>query len=294
MTKPNKLKFKEALIGWQFSGIYLIYAAIFWGYPFVWLLILAFSRWKFFGKPKPAGFDNFIRLFQDPIFWRIFWNTINFMVYFIPMVVLGSFLFALALSKIKYFRTFFTLSFLVANVSSGVAYSILFSNLFSETGPVNSFLYKVFGFTIPWFSDPQLALLSIAIIVTWKFIGYYGLILFAGIQAIPKSLYEAAELDGASKWIQFWKITVPLVNPALTTVLVFAINLTFGIFTEPYMITGGGPMRRTLTFLLHIYTTAFQRMNPSYAAALAIITGALSYGCVILVRKLVEREVNLI
>jgi multiple sugar transport system permease protein len=290
----SKLRKRENYLGWGFSSIYLIYTAIFWGYPFVWLVILSFSKWNFFGSPRPVGFRNFIRLFSDPIFWRIFLNTVNFMVYFIPMVLGLSLLFALALYRVNIFRTFFALSFLIANVSSGVAYSILFSNLFSESGPINSFLYKNFGITVPWFSDPQLALLSIAIMVTWKFVGYYGLILFAGLNAIPKSLYEAAELDGATNWQKFWKITFPLINPALTTVLVFAVNLTFGIFTEPYMITGGGPMRRTLTFMMHIYTTAFQRMDPSYAASLAVITGLLSYGCVLLVRFLVEREVSLV
>ncbi|QTA38207.1 sugar ABC transporter permease [Thermosipho ferrireducens] len=290
----SRLKKREGIIGWGFSATYLIYAAIFWGYPFVWLVILSFTRWRFFGTPKPVGFGNFVRLFSDPIFWRIFLNTVNFMIYFIPMVLIFSFLFALALSRVRLFRTFFALSFLIANVSSGVAYSILFSNLFSESGPLNNFLYKWIGKTIPWFSDPQLALLSIAIMVTWKFVGYYGLILFAGLNAIPKSLYEAADLDGATNWTKFWKITLPLINPALTTVLVFAVNLTFGIFTEPYMITGGGPMRRTLTFMMHIYTTAFQRMNPSYAASLAVITGLLSYGCVMLVRWLVEKEVNIV
>lgn len=293
MTTRRRLKLRETLLGWQFSGIYLLYAAIFWGYPFVWMLILAFSKWNYFGSPRFIGFRNFTHMMQDSIFWRVFLNTMNFMAYFIPMVITAAFLFALALMKVRIFRTFFTLSFLVAYVSSGVGYSILFSNLFSETGPVNNLIYKFTGKTIPWFSDPQLALFSIALMVTWKFVGYYGLILFAGLQAIPKSLYEAAELDGANNWVKFWKITLPLVNPALTTVLVFAINLTFGIFTEPYMITGGGPMRRTLTFMMYMYTTAFQRMKPSYASTLAIATGLMSYGLVVLVRKLIEREVSL-
>jgi len=192
----------------------------------------------------------------------------------------------------KYFKTFVTLSFLVSYVSSGVAYSIVFQRIFSEIGPLNRFLYNTFGFTIPWFSDPQLALFSIALMVTWKFIGYYGLILYSGLQAIPKTIFEAAQLDGASRWTTFWRITFPLMNPAVVTVLILSVNLSFGIFTEPYMITGGGPMNRTLTFLLYMYTTAFQRINPSYATALAIVTALINFSLVLIVRKVVEREVS--
>ncbi len=289
-----KLRTREAAAGWGLISGYLGYMAIFWGYPFIWMAILAFTKWNFFGKPKFYAFNNFSKIFTDPMFWRVFFNTLNFMMYFIPMVFVGSILFALALNRLKYFKTFIALSFLVANISSGVAYSIIFQNIFSDVGPINRLLYKTFGITIPWFTSPQLAMLTIAIMVTWKFIGYYGLILYSGIQAIPKSLYEAAELDGATKWISFWKITLPLINPALTTMLILSTNLSFGIFTEPYMITGGGPLNRTMTFMMFMYNTAFQRINPSYATAIAIITALINYSLVLLIRKLVEREVSIV
>ncbi len=288
------LKRKESVLGWGISSVYILYMVIFWGYPFVWMLILAFTKWNFFGSPRFYGLRNFTRLFQDPMFWRVFLNTVNFMIYFIPMVFTGAVLLALALNKMKYFKTFVALSFLVAYISSGVAYSIIFSNIFSDVGPINRFLYHHFGITIPWFTSPQLAMFTIALMVTWKFIGYYGLILYSGVQTIPKSLYEAAELDGATNWIKFWKITLPLINPAVVTVLVLATNLSFGIFTEPYMITGGGPMNRTMTFMMYMYSTAFQRIKPSYATSIAIVTALINYGLIILVRKLVEREVSVV
>jgi len=288
------LKRREARLGWGLVSIYLLYTAIFWGYPFVWMLILAFSRWKFVGSPKFVGLQNFFRIFEDKIFWRVFLNTMNFLSYFIPMVFIASILFAIALNRMKYFKTFVTLSFLVAYVSSGVAYSIMFQRIFSETGPINRFLYNAFGITIPWFTDPQLAMLTIAIMVTWKFVGYYGLILYSGLQAIPKSIFEAAELDGATSWVKFWKITLPLLNPAIVTVLILAVNLSFGIFTEPYMITGGGPMNRTLTFMLYMYNTAFQRINPSYATTIAIMTALINFSIVIFIRKVIEKEVTVV
>ncbi|MBP8660968.1 MAG: sugar ABC transporter permease [Mesotoga sp.] len=293
MAVKKRLKTVEAIKGWSLSGMYLVYTAIFWGYPFVWLIILALSKWNFLTPRRFIWFDNFIKLFQDELFWRVFINTFNFMLYFIPIVISFSLLFALGLKRVKLFRTFFILAFLVANVSSGVSYSIIFQKLFAVNGPLNDLTRALFGVTIPWFSSPQLATLSIAIMVTWKFIGYYGLIFFSGLQAIPQSLYEAAELDGAGKWTKFFKITVPLLNPSIVMVLVLSLTLTFGIFTEPFLITGGGPMRTTYTFQMLIYSTAFQKINPGYASSLAIVVALLSYGCVLLTRKLVEREVEL-
>lgn len=288
------MKTIDAIKGWSLSGGYLIYTAIFWGYPFVWLVILALSQWNYFTPRKFVWFENFVKLFQDELFWRVVLNTFNFMLYFIPMVLGLSLLFALGLKRVKLFRTFFILAFLVANVSSGVAYSIIFQKLFAINGPLNELTRALFGITIPWFSSPQLATLSIAVMVTWKFIGYYGLILFSGLQAIPDSLYEAAELDGAGKTTRFFRITLPLINPSLVMVLVLSLTLTFGIFTEPFLITGGGPMRTTYTFQMLIYTTAFQKINPGYASSLAIVVALLSYGCVILTRKLVERDVEIV
>ena len=288
------LQRRENIKGWSISSVYLVYTAIFWGYPFVWLFILALSRWNFLTPRRFVWFDNFIRMVTDDVFWQVVFNTFNFMLYFIPMVLGIALLFAIGLTKIRFFKTFFILAFLVANVSSGVAYSIIFSNLFAINGPLNRLTYNLFGTTIPWFSEPQLALFAIAMMVAWKFIGYYGLILYSGLQVIPRSLYESAELDGATRWVKFRKITLPLLNPSMVMVLILSIVLTFGIFTEPFIITGGGPMRRTLTFQMLIYTTAFQRLDPGYASTLAMATALLTFGCVFLTRKLIEREVSFV
>ncbi|WP_072862519.1 carbohydrate ABC transporter permease [Marinitoga hydrogenitolerans] len=288
------LRKKEARKGFLISSTYLIYSAIFWIYPFFWLIILAFSRWRYVGSPKFSGFRNFLRVLYDPIFWKAFFNVINFMAYYIPMVLFFSFLFAIALNKLKYGKTFVALSFLIANISSGVAYSIVFSKIFSENGPLNQFIYNLFGITIPWFTSPQLAMFSISLMVVWKFIGYYGLIIYAGIVSIPKSIYEAAELDGANKYVKFFKITLPLLNPSIIMVLVFAISLSFGIFTEPYMITGGGPMRSTLMPMMVMYISAFQKMDPTYAATMTIFIATASFSIIWITRKIFEREVEFV
>jgi len=292
----GKLHRKQAGKGWLLISPYLVHQAIFFGIPLGWLVYLMFVKWNYLSPAKFYGVRNFTNLFTDNTFWLVLGNTFNIMAYYIPISMIGAILFALALNKMKHFRTIVALSFLVANVSSGVGYSIVFQKILAENGPINKTLYNLFGFTIPWFKEPQLAILSIALMVSWKFIGYYGLILLAGINAVPKNLYEAARLDGAKRGTQFIKITLPLINPALVMVLVMQITLTFGIFTEPYMITGGGPMKRTYTFMMFIYDNAFRkftRTGPGYAATISVITAAVSFTCIFLVRKIIEKKVEL-
>ncbi len=286
------LKRVENTKGWLLSSPYWIFAGVFFGYPFVWLVILAFSKWNFISSPSFIWFNNFLKLIKDPMFWTVTWNTVRFMIYFLPMILAFSILLAIAFQKAKYFRTFFAMSFLIANVSSGVAYSLLFNQLFSANGPLNSFLYDNFGISIPWFTDPNWAMFSIALMVTWKFLGYYALIFLSGLQMIPRELYEAAEIDGANNWTKFWKITLPLLNPSMVMVLVLAIGLSFGIFTEPFLITGGGPLNSTQTFMMVVYTDAFEKFEGGYAATMSIAAALISFGFIILVRKLMERKVD--
>ena len=296
-NKQSSLKRMNAIKGWTLISPYIVHQAIFFGYALGWLGYLMFVKWNYLTPPKWVGFDNFVRVFTDEVFWLVLLNTANFMLYFIPIALIASIFLGMAFSKLKVFKTFVVLSFLVANISSGVGYSIVFQKLLSESGPINRFLFQQFDFTIPWFSRPQLAILAIALMVSWKFIGYYGLIFLAGLNAIPQSLYEAAKLDGATKWKQFTKITLPLLNPSLVMVLVLQITLSFGIFTEPYMITGGGPMKRTYMFMMYIYENAFRKFTstgPGFASVISILAAGISFGCIFLVRKLVEKEVNMV
>ncbi len=288
---------KHALKGWTMISPYLVHQAIFFGFALAWLVYLTFSKWNYLTPPKFVGLNNFTQVFTDDTFWLVLGNTFNFMLYFIPISLLLAILLGMAFNRLKYFKTFVVLAFLLANISSGVGYSIVFQKLLAENGPLNRFLYGSFGFTIPWFTVPQLAILAIALMVTWKFIGYYGLIFLAGLGAIPSSLYEAARLDGAGKWKQFTKITLPLLNPSVVMVVVMQITLSFGIFTEPYLITGGGPMKRTYMFMMYIYDNAFRKFTstgPGYAATISILAAAVSFACIFAVRKTVEREVNFV
>ena len=211
------------------------------------------------------------------------------MAVYVPLSIVSALGVALLLSRIKFLQSFFAVGYLMSYISAGVAYSIVFSLLFSGDGLINTWLSKI-NITIPWFSDPDIAMASIAMIVVWKYLGYYSLIFLAGLQAIPESLYESASIDGASERVKFFKITVPLLNPSFTIVLVFAVMLSFNIFTEPYMITGGGPLDSTQTFVMQIYHQTFTALHAGYGSSFAIIVAAISFLFVFAIRKTVERD----
>ncbi|AJR09474.1 sugar ABC transporter permease [Photobacterium gaetbulicola] len=293
-TFLSKFKLKDSHIGGLLASSYLGFSAIFWLYPVIWLIILSFSDWRFIGTPSFNGLNNFFDVVQDPLFWQAMWNVIRFLAYYLPIVLISSLLFAYGLSKLRYGKSFVALSFLLANVSSGVAYSIVFSKIFSQNGPVNGFLDSVFGFTIPWLTNADFAMLSIALIVTWKFVGYYGLIFYSGLSAIPKEIYSAAELDKTSPLKRLFKITLPMMNAQIIMVLVLAMTVAFGIFTEPYLITGGGPLGSTTTPMVVMYEAAFMRMEPSWAATMSIFVAVISFGLIWLIRKLFERNVEIV
>lgn len=286
-------KWTEAQIGAALALSYLAFSAVFWAYPFVWLLILSFSDWRFFDTPSFSGLHNLFVVLRDPEFWNGMVNVIRFFVIFFPIAFLGSLGFAFGLQHVRHGKAFVALCFLLANISSGVAFSLVFKKLFSSTGPINNLLFANFGYRIPWMSDPDFAMLAIALVVAWKFVGYYGLILYSGLQTVPRDLHDAALLDHAPPWTRLARITLPMVNAQLIMVMVFTILVSFSIFTEAYLITGGGPLDSTNTPMMIIYETAFRRLQPNHAAMMSMIVAGLSYALIRLMRVFFEREVKL-
>ncbi|NOZ42223.1 MAG: sugar ABC transporter permease [Alphaproteobacteria bacterium] len=282
----------EAHIGAALAILYLLFNLLFWVYPFLWLAILSFSDWRFFGTPSFSGLKNIYIILEDREFWGSLWNVIRFLGFYLPMVLAGSLAFAFGLQHIGRGKVFIALSFLLANVSSGVAYSLVFTKIFSSTGPLNMFLLDWFGVTIPWLSSPSMAMFSIALVVTWKFVGYYGLILYSGLMAIPTEIYDAAKLDNPPPLTRLFRLTLPMINSQLILVLIFAVTVAFGIFTEPYMMTGGGPLESTNMPLLVMYETAFSRLQPGRAALMAIIIAVASYLAIVVIRKTLEKDVG--
>ncbi|MFQ5868024.1 MAG: carbohydrate ABC transporter permease [bacterium] len=291
--RKTKYKFrqKESKVGYFLLSPYLVYTAVFWIYPFIWGFVLSLQQWNIVSPARTfVGLKNFIEVLKSPLFWTIFKNTLYFIGVFIPTVTISALMVAVLINKIRYFKSFFIVGYMLSYVSASVGYAIVFSILFAGDGLINSWLSKI-GIYVLWFNDPRIAMASIALIVSWKCVGYYALIFLAGLQAIPDTVYESARIDGASRWTQFWRITIPLLNVSFTIVLILTMGISFRIFAEPYIITGGGPMDTTRTFLLEIYYQTFEALHAGYGSALALIAASLSFVFVIATRKSVEREV---
>jgi len=292
MSRRRRLS-REAWIGMSLALAYLAFTAIFWAYPFFWLAKLSVTQWRFFDEPVFTGARNLVRTVQDPQFLQALWNVVRFLLFYLPIAFGGALVVAFGLRHVGRGKAFVALCFLLSNVSSGVALSLVFTKIFSSTGPLNAVLYDWIGIRIPWTTHPTLAMLAIALVVAWKFAGYYGLILYSGLLTVPKEIYDAARLDRAGPFTRLVRITLPMINPQLMMVLVFAILVSFGLFTEPFLITGGGPADSTATPQMMIYETAFRRLQPSHAAMMSILVSLATYLLVVIARRLFERKVVL-
>jgi multiple sugar transport system permease protein len=274
--------------GWLFASPYLLYAVIFFAIPLIWSMYLSFTDWNLISPVYYfKGFDNFIEAVKHPGVQAAFFVTFKFMAAFVPMVIVSSLAVALVIHGLPKFKGLFLIGFFLPYLASGVVSSLIVKGLLSHNSAFNVFLRK-FGIEIDWLSTPLSALLVVAAIIAWKFTGYYALILTAGFESINKDVYEAAAIDGVTPSQRFWKITLPLLYPALFTVLILSIGVSFGIFTEVYQLTGGGPNYATNTWQMEIFKQAFTNLSAGFASAVAIIASVVTFASILVIRKLLE------
>ncbi|GAA0315844.1 sugar ABC transporter permease [Bacillus carboniphilus] len=276
-------------LGWSFTSPYLIYGIIFFAIPLVWSLYLAFTDWNLIAPTYEfLGFENFIDAVKHPGVQASFFVTFKFMAVFVPMVIAMSIAVALVVHGLPRFKGLFLVGFFLPYLSSGVVSAFIVKGFLSYNSPLNEFLRTNFDLNINWLGSPFSALVVVAFMIAWKFTGYYGLIIVAGLEGINKEIYEAAAIDGVTPWQRFWKITFPMLYPALFTTLILSIGVTFGIFTEVYQLTGGGPNYATNTWQMEIYNQAFTNLQAGYASAVAIIASIVTFISIFIIRKFLE------
>jgi multiple sugar transport system permease protein len=195
---------------------------------------------------------------------------------------------AVALNRPMMFRGFWRAAFFLPVVISGAVVAILWNALYAtDVGLINAILSKVGITPVPWLTDPNVAMAAIAVMVTWKNVGFYVIIYLAGLQYIPRSCQEAIELDGATAWQRFWHLTLPLLLPQTILVLTLSTINGFQLFIEPYVMTGGGPLRRTFSVVLYMYTNAFSYQKMGYAATIGVALAAIIGAVVAIQRRVV-------
>ncbi|WPD18254.1 sugar ABC transporter permease [Thermaerobacter composti] len=285
--KPTRALFQRSRLAKQaapylFLSPFVVIFAIFLIYPIVKSLYLSFtsaegsvSNW--------VGISNYRNLLMDYAFWQSLLNTAIILGVQVPVMLFLGLLLAVALNA-KFIKglPFFRLAVFLPVLIDAVTYSIVFSYMFNKQYGILNYILGLVGISgIDWLHSPLWARIAIIIALTWRWTGYNAIILLAGLQSIPDSINEAAEMDGAGRVARFFRITVPMIKPILLFCAVVSTIGTLQLFTEPYLLTHGGPANATMTPVMYIYQFAFQSFQFGHASAaayvLTTIVAVLSY-----------------
>ncbi len=240
---------------------------------------------------KYIGLTNYEKLLMDDYFLKSIRNTLVFLAIHIPLQIVIALGLALVLNQKIWFRAFFRGAFFMPVVVSGVVITIMWQQLYGyEMGSINTLLMALGFDKVGWLIDPKWAMPSIAIMATWKNVGLYIILFLVGLQSVPKSLYEAADLEGASGWQKFWYITLPVINPTVVMVMILSTIGGFSLFIEPYVMTGGGPLNSTLSSVLYIYKQGFFYYHMGYAATLGLIFALLILVVIFIQRRVIDKN----
>jgi multiple sugar transport system permease protein len=271
-------RWREDLVGWAFAAPFMIVFCLFLAFPIVASFLLSFTSFGLRDLASPigatfVGLKNYVDLFSDPKFWTSLFNTFYFVVVGVPLTLAIGLLIANALNRgVNRFKTAFRVGYYLPVITSIVAIAVVWRFLLSpDVGLVNMLLAGL-GIKGPaWLADPVLAMPSIIAMAVWRNLGFAMVVFLAGMQAIPASLYEAASMDGAGRWQALRFITIPMLRP---TILFMTVITTIGylqLFEEPFVMTDGGPLDKTLSVTMYMYQQGFTFFHQGYASAIAYV-----------------------
>lgn len=280
--KPRRPLWREIVKSrWPYffiSPFYILFA-IFSLYPVLFSVYLSFTEWKGLGPIKFVGLKNYSLLFKDNVFWDSMVNGVILFFIYVPLQTFLALVLAVVLNskRVRGFQLFRTLIF-IPNITNMVAAGITFKLLMNqENGLFNIFLGMVGIPPVPWLENVWAARISLGLLIIWAWLGWNMVIMLAGLQTIPGELTEAALIDGASYSQAFFFVTVPLMRQVILFALVLSTMGTFSLFTEPLVLTGGGPMRATQTPIMAIFGQAFNNFRFGYASALSYVYFAIIF-----------------
>lgn len=286
---------REARTGYLFTFPTFIYVLIIFLIPAGYTLVLSTYTWSINGLGDFVGLSNFISLIDDPLFLKSVRNSIIFTLMSVPFTMICGMLAALAFqSRMRVpGRNFFKASYFMPLVVSLVAVAFVWKWMFNPSiGLLNNILRSLSLPEQGWLDDVRQVLPSIALMYVWARLGFAMVIFVAGLEGISQEYYDAASIDGANGWQQFWQITFPLLNPQLVLVLILEVITSLRTFDLPYIAAQGGPVHSSRTIVLHIYDTAFQyfRMGPAAAGAIMLFTIIL--GLTLIQKRFLSRQIE--
>jgi multiple sugar transport system permease protein len=284
-------KLKKGHLPYLMVSPYLLHLLLFTAFPVIFSIVLTFFNWNIISPMEWNGLGNWKHVISDRLFWKSILNTLKFLAVHIPLQIIIALALAEVLNQKIRFRGFFRAAFFMPVVISGVVVTIMWQQLLGyETGIINRLLVGAGLGKVGWLTDPDVAMISIALMATWKNVGLYVILFLVGLQTVPKQYYEAADLEGASHWQKFTRITIPMINPTIFMVLVLSTLGGFSLFIEPYIMTGGGPMNSTMSAVLYIYKEAFEYYHMGYSATLGLFFALMIVLVIIIQKRFIEKE----
>lgn len=280
----NKYLIRVTIVNTKSSAVYLFLTPaltaifIFFFIPVIAAFIISFTDFDIYainnyGAARFIGFNNYIALFNDSLFWTALKNTFYFVIVAGPLSIAVSLGAAMLLnSKLVKFKPIFRLTYFIPVVTTLVAVAIVWRFIYHPRFGILNYFLEFLGINpIDWLGDPNWAMPAIILMAVWKNFGYNMIIFIAGLQNIPEDLYEAATIDGANGWQKFKKITLPMLAPTTLFVSIITMIGFFQLFAEPYVMTQGGPLNSTLSIVQYMYQEGFRWWNMGYSAAIAFV-----------------------
>ena len=247
-------------------------------YPALEAIVLSFTNFNMITAPSAVGLANYRALWHDPFFWSALRNTLLYLVLVVPLLVLLPIFLALLVNRALPGITLFRAALYLPAITSLVISGLIWKWVYEEKGILNYFLIAsgISDTPAAFLTDPTNALFSVMAVTVWSGMGYYMVIYLAGLQSIPRHLYEVAEVEGVSKWQQTLHITIPLLRPSVAVVTVMASISAMKVFEEVYVMTQGGPLDSSKTLVFYIYQSAFEEFEMGYAAAIGVVLFAIT------------------
>ena len=292
MKKKNRLQ--NNLIGYAFLSPALLLLTVFLLIPVVMVFYYAFTDYYMLTPDARqwVGLANFMKLVQDPTFIKSIFNTAKFVIWIIPVQLGLALGMALIVNKPRKGNMFYKVAFFAPVVMSLAVISILWLYLLNpNNGLLNAMLNKIGLASQPFLTSPKQAMYAIIMVSAWQGAGYQMLLFLGGLQNIPRDVYEAAELDGFTKFQQFRYITMPLLKPTALFILLTTLISAFKLIVQPMVMTQGGPMNSTMTMVYYIYLKGFTERMVGYSSSIALVFTTF-IGLITLIQRRVLKEDN--
>ena len=292
MRFPSRLERRKLALGLLFISPWIVGFLAFTVYPVVYTLRISFTRYSGFGEPMWVGFANYRGLWTDVVFWQSLQNTLYYTVLAVPIGIVVAMLMALAMNQPLREVPLYRAALYLPSVLPLFAVSFIFIALLDPNRGIFNQLMVALGLpNINWFGDPRYAKLGLVLLAQFG-AGNTALVFLAGLKAIPKTLYEAAVLDGAGPVRRFFSVTLPLMTPVILYSLILGLSLGLQVFAQAYIITNGGPANATNFYVFYLYNQAFRYSNMGAASAMAWVLFVITLILAWLIFRTSRRWVN--